>query len=129
MRSACLVLIASLLGLLSTHGGEPEKPAQPKAPPVFETNVVPIFEMKCNRCHGARERKGKLDMRTMPALLKGGVSGAALVPGNSAKSLLVELIHYNEMPPKKVQPRVSPEELKLIKAWIDAGAPEKKKAE
>ena len=55
-------------------------------------------------------------------LLAGGVSGPALVPGKPEKSLLVDLVDFGEMPPKKAQPRVSKEELKTIAAWIAAGA-------
>jgi hypothetical protein len=94
------------------------------APPVrFEKQVLPILTEKCTRCHGERQRGGQLDMRSLPALLEGGVSGPALVRGKSDKSLMIELIHFKEMPPRKDRgPRVTPEELELLKAWIDAGA-------
>ncbi len=87
--------------------------------PTFQTDVLPIFEAKCIRCHGARRRDGKLDLRTWEAIRKGGVSGAAIKPGDATKSLLIELIHYNEMPPPKEQPRVTPADLKVLRTWID----------
>lgn len=90
------------------------------ASPDFQRDVLPIFEAKCIRCHGAKKRDGKLDMRTMEALLAGGVSGPAIKPGNAQKSLLIELLHYNEMPPKKEAPRVTKEELELLRKWINA---------
>jgi len=86
----------------------------------FQRDVLPIFEAKCIRCHGAKKRDGKLDMRTLEALLAGGVSGPALKPGNAQKSLLIELLHYNEMPPKKETPRVTKEEITLLRNWINA---------
>jgi hypothetical protein len=89
----------------------------------FQKHVLPILSKKCIRCHGEKRRGGKLDMRSLKALLKGGVSGPAIVPGKSDKSLMIELIHFNEMPPKKDRgPRVSPKEFELLKSWIDAGA-------
>lgn len=91
-------------------------------PPTLQRDIMPILEAKCLRCHGEKRRDGKLDLRTREAMLKGGNTGAAIEPGNSAKSLLVELIHYNEMPPKREKMRVTKEELKLIKDWIDTGA-------
>lgn len=94
--------------------------ARAEEAPDFTKHVLPIFEAKCIRCHGAQRRGGKLDMRTLDALLAGGVSGPAFKPGNSKKSLLIELIHYNEMPPKKESPRVTKEELELLRKWIDA---------
>ncbi|MDB5339873.1 MAG: Ankyrin [Planctomycetaceae bacterium] len=100
----------------------------PEAAPDFTKHVLPIFEAKCNRCHGAQRRGGKLDMRSVDSLLAGGVSGPAFKPGNSKKSLLIELIHYNEMPPKKESPRVTKEELELLRKWIDARPAQKDSA-
>ena len=88
--------------------------------PEFQRDVMPIFEAKCIRCHGARRRGGKLDMRTTDAMLSGGESGPAFQKGNARKSLLIELIHYDEMPPKKAMPKVTKEELDLLRKWIDA---------
>lgn len=88
----------------------------------FQRDVLPIFEEKCIRCHGAKRRGGKLDMRTMDSLLSGGDSGAALKQGNARKSLLIELIHYKEMPPKKEKSAVTAAELDLLRKWIDAMA-------
>jgi hypothetical protein len=88
--------------------------------PDFQKDVLPIFEAKCIRCHGTKRRGGKLDMRTVDSLLSGGESGPAFKKGNSRKSLLIELIHYNEMPPKKEFPKVVIAELELLRKWIDA---------
>jgi hypothetical protein len=90
------------------------------AAPDFQRDVLPIFEAKCLRCHGEKKRDGKLDMRTLDALLKGGVTSPAIKPGNAQKSLLIELLHYSEMPPKKETPRVTKEELELLRKWINA---------
>ncbi len=100
---------------VSTVAGE-EKDSVPD----FTRDVLPIFEAKCLRCHGAKKRAGKLDMRTLDALRKGGVTSPAIQPGNARKSLLIELLHYNEMPPKKETPRVTKEELELLRKWINA---------
>ena len=51
--------------------------------------------------------------------------GAAIDLENPDKSLLIELIHFNEMPPKRKGTRVTAEELKLLNDWIKAGAKEK----
>jgi len=93
---------------------------KPEAAPDFQKDVLPIFEEKCLRCHGAKRRGGKLDMRTLEAMLTGGDTGPAIKPGNAKKSLLIELIHYKEMPPKKEKNFVTPAELELLRRWIDA---------
>jgi cytochrome c5 len=121
-------LLVAVLGLgisLAGPGQEPQKEPAKEAPD-FQKDIAPIFEAKCNRCHGEKKKDGKLDMRTIPALLRGGVSGPAIAPGKADTSLLVELIHFNEMPPKKEKARVTKDELARIKAWIDAGAKESK---
>src|SRR5271166_5393292 len=124
MRATLPIWAALAFTWWAAPAAEPAKP-EPKAPQVdFARDVLPMLEAKCNRCHGGRQRKGGVDLRSREAMLKGGVSGPALVPGDSEKSLIVELAHFNEMPPKKNRSRVTPEELKLLKAWIDAGAPE-----
>ncbi|MCC7419262.1 MAG: hypothetical protein IT428_03160 [Planctomycetaceae bacterium] len=92
------------------------------ADPTFEKDVLPILEAKCNRCHGGRSRGGQLDLRTLDALMKGGVTGPAIKKGDAKKSLMIELMHYNEMPPKKEKLRVTKEELDLMRKWIDTGA-------
>lgn len=111
------VLCVLLCGLTAGSARADDKPAQA---PDFKKDVLPIFEAKCIRCHGATRRGGKLDMRSIEALLTGGASGPAIKRGDSKKSLLIELIHYNEMPPKKETPRVTKDELELLRKWIDA---------
>ena len=90
------------------------------AVPDFKRDVLPILETKCLRCHGVKKRDGKLDMRSLDSMLAGGESGPAIKRGNAEKSLLIELIHFNEMPPKKETLRVTKEELALLRKWIDA---------
>lgn len=113
--AACWLALGSLTAQPASAGDDP-----PADPPDFKTKVLPIFEAKCIRCHGPNRRGGRLDMQTVEALLKGGVSGPAIKPGNAAKSLMIEMIHYNEMPPKKESPRVSKEELELLRAWVNS---------
>ena len=108
------LLISSLAG---ENAWADDKPA---SAPDFQKDVLPIFEEKCLRCHGTKRRGGKLDMRTLEAMLEGGDTGPAIKPGNAKKSLLIELIHYKEMPPKKEKNFVTPAELELLRRWIDA---------
>ncbi len=103
-------------GLAASSTGADEPRAES---PDFRRDVLPIFETRCLHCHGAKRRDGKLDMRSLDALLTGGVSGPAIKPGNAPKSLLIELLHYNEMPPKKENSRVPKAELELLRKWIN----------
>jgi WD40 repeat protein len=122
-----------LLSLLAPADDEPKKPTvQPikvitldrKAPVVYEKDIEPIFVNKCSTCHSGNVKEAKLDVSSYDALMKGGKHGKPVVPGKSAESLLVKSAGKTErpfMPPKSEEP-LTPEELALIKLWIDQGA-------
>lgn len=114
LRRAGLSSGLLIFGLLAASGSADE------AGPDFRKDIAPIFEAKCIRCHGAKRRGGKLDMRSLEAMIEGGVTGPAIKKGNARKSLLFELIYHREMPPKKETPGVTKPELDLLRAWIDA---------
>jgi hypothetical protein len=90
--------------------------------PRFEKDVLPVLTARCLKCHGGAKPKAGLDLRTRSGMLKGGESGPALVPGASARSLVFEMIRKGEMPPAK-NGKLTGEEVALIQAWIDGGAP------
>lgn len=100
-------------------------PAGSKAGPTFETDVLPILNAHCLQCHGGVHQKNDLDLRTLASVLKGGKSGAVIVPGKPDESLLWKKIARDEMP--KTDNKVSEASKKLIRAWIAAGAPGRKK--
>src|SRR5690606_13678869 len=92
-------------------------------------NVKKILQDRCLDCHSAPDPDGSFLMESHDALMKGGESGPALVPGNSEGSLLVRMIEGKferngkriVMPPGKRE-KLSTAEIALIRAWIDAGA-------
>ena len=96
---------------------------------VTQHDVLPIMYLRCTVCHGLRKQEAGLDLRSKAAMLKGGKSGPAIVPGDPSKSLLLKRIHAKEMPPRKllvdfgVRP-VGQSEIDTISKWIKAGAPE-----
>jgi cytochrome c len=118
MRIRLRAFLCELL-VCSLAAGSAFAEDKPDSAPDFDRDILPIFEAKCLRCHGAKRRGGKLDMRTVDLMLTGGVTGPAIKQGNARKSLLIELIHYNEMPPKKETPVVTKAELDLLRKWID----------
>jgi WD40 repeat protein len=98
------------------------------APTNDYSGVDAIFFERCVECHEADEPEGNLVLETFETLMKGGESGAVIVPGKSSESLLVKLIEGFEkdgkkkiMPPGKRE-KLKPNEIALIRAWIDAGA-------
>ena len=51
-------------------------------------DIKPVLQARCYACHGALKQKRGLRLDTVASMKKGGDSGAALVAGNSARSLL-----------------------------------------
>jgi len=88
--------------------------------PTFEADVLPVLNAHCLQCHGGVHQKNGLDLRALPTVLKGGKSGAAVVPGKPAESLLWQKLEKDEMP--KTDNKVSDANKKLIREWIAAGA-------
>ena len=92
--------------------------------PDFNRQVLPIFRKYCNGCHNAKEADGGLVLEDFARTIKGGESGPEIVPGKSADSRLWKLVTSRDddrMPPKD-QLAPKPEELAVLKAWIDSGA-------
>src|SRR5204862_1530792 len=91
----------------------------------FAKEIKPIFESSCIKCHGRGRTKGDLSIENRETLLKGGENGPVIVPGRSAESYLIELVAG--LDPDTVMPqkgkRLTPEQIGLLRAWIDQGAP------
>jgi hypothetical protein len=107
-------------------------PPSSKTGVTFAADIQPLFEPACYPCHGPKtpKPKGGLRLDSVAAILKGDDDGAAVVPGNSAKSPLVaNIAHLGDeddyMPPPKNKghiPPLTPEQIGLVRAWIDQGA-------
>jgi WD40 repeat protein len=97
-----------------------------RAEPIrYEKDVAPIFAAKCQVCHAGKELQGKLDLGTHATLMKGGKKGPAVVPGKAEESLLWLMSSHRKkpiMPPKTESNPLSPEEVAVLKLWIDQGA-------
>lgn len=86
----------------------------------FESHIAPILEANCVVCHGEQPPQGDLDVRTREALLEGGKSGPALVPGSPVDSLLLQKTASGAMP--MGGQKLAPAEVDLIRLWIEGGA-------
>lgn len=94
----------------------------------FQTEILPILRENCLACHNATDADAELVLETPASILKGGVSGAAIVPGKGNESLLLRLASRADepaMPPpdnnRSANP-LTPEQLGLIQQWINEGA-------
>jgi mono/diheme cytochrome c family protein len=134
-----IVLFAGVLGfsLFNSRAEEKEKIDVSKLPPVsdkkgvtYANDINPIFDKSCVSCHGPQKSKGKLRLDSLAGVIKGGEDGKVVEPGNSAGSVLVHNIAHlgdpdDYMPPPKNKdkiPALTPEQIGLVRAWIDQGA-------
>lgn len=115
------------------HGPQAKDKAEPaikvvavkRTEPIsYEKDVEPILSNKCQYCHSGSVQKGKLDMGTYESLIQGGKRGKPIVAGKSAESLLIKMAGKTEKPtmPPKGEEELTPEELALLKLWVDQGA-------
>jgi mono/diheme cytochrome c family protein len=112
---------------LSSAAANPEGPADPAGPaaPSDPAAALKILQARCWSCHGAEKRESGLRLDQKAALLTGGDSGAAAVPGNSAASRILGRITSanpeERMPPEG--PALSEAETATVRTWIDSGLP------
>jgi mono/diheme cytochrome c family protein len=106
-------------------------PASTKQDVTYATDIKPIFDNSCIKCHSGDKPKGHLKLDSLEGALKGGKDGKVLIPGDSAKSpLVLRVAHLTDddhdwMPPLHNKARIgplTPEQIGLIRAWIDQGA-------
>jgi hypothetical protein len=113
-----------------------QSPSAPTSPPsdtpvlqvaltLFESKVRPILVERCYRCHGPESGSGKAKLRvdSLESLLKGGVSGPAIVRGEPGQSLLILAVRHEgeiSMPPKT---KLAASEVDALIAWVKMGAP------
>jgi hypothetical protein len=92
----------------------------------FENRIRPVLHEHCLKCHGPEKQKAGLRVDSLEALLRGGDSGPALVPGNAESSLLIKAVRHSEtelkMPPPKEAPKLADAIIADLEAWVKAGA-------
>src|SRR5437762_10742295 len=132
-KPALLLLVAALIAIVAQartalsapiaiaevkHDGEVD----------FEKEILPIFRRNCLACHSATEAQSDLVLESPQTILKGGAEGPAVVAGKGSESRLIKLASKQKepfMPPPdndvKAKP-LTPQDLGLIKLWIDQGA-------
>ncbi len=93
----------------------------------FEKSIRPVLVKQCYTCHSAEseEIEGGLTLDTRAGIRKGGKRGAAVVPGDVRRSLLIKAIKHADddlqMPPDK---KLAAEVIADFEKWIAMGAPD-----
>ncbi len=121
--------IALAAAVLCSAPAWPQAQAQSPAHIDFQREIRPILSENCFQCHGpdaeSRQANLRLDRRADALAARAGV--AAIVPGNSAGSLLYQRITQPDpayrMPLAESRKSLTPAQIALLKRWIDEGAP------
>ena len=132
MRPWFLFIVSMVYLPFGANGYSQEKPEFDVADlKFFESKIRPLLIKHCYECHSSKggELEGGLSVESREALLKGGDSGAAIVPFKPVESLLLAAIEYSDdfyqMPPESKLPQ---EVVAVFKKWIEMGAPDPRAA-
>src|SRR5947199_10772225 len=111
----------ALLGLLLTPLLRAEEiPPAVSRPVDFEKDVAPIFQTSCMQCHANGKYEADLSIESRDKLLEGGGSGAAIVLGKSADSLLIQLV--SGVDPDSIMPkkgtRLTADQIVILRASV-----------
>ena len=87
----------------------------------YTTQIQTIFTNSCTSCHMYGNASGGLNLTSYLSVMTNSNSGASVVPGDHANSLLWQRVNSGEMPPGN-NPDLSSDEINLIAQWIDEGA-------
>jgi hypothetical protein len=87
----------------------------------FETRVRPVLAANCYDCH-AELRSGDLRLDSREAMLKGGKSGPAVVPGDPEKSLLIQAVRQTGALKMPKGGKLTATEIDGLVEWVKNGA-------
>ena len=114
-------MFAAALPLVVGVAGEARQAGPPASADFFEARIRPLLAANCYDCH-TDQRMGGLRLDSRDALLKGGRSGPAIVPGDPDKSLLIAAVRQTgalKMPKGGV---LQPGDVAALVEWVRAGA-------
>ena len=90
----------------------------------FEANVRPVLVEHCLKCHGSKKQWAGLRLDSREALLRGGDSGAAIVPGKPNESLLIRAVRHDDEKLKMPEDgKLSDRQITDLVRWVEIGAP------
>lgn len=116
----CLSIVLMVSGLLSGKTIANDK-VDAEAMTFFESEVRPLLSQHCHECHSGDEPDGGLSLDRHQAILRGGDSGPAVVPGDPNASLLISAVNYQdlEMPPNQ---QLDAKSISVLEKWVQQGA-------
>jgi hypothetical protein len=118
-----IILATFICILAASFSAAPRTAAQtPQNSVSFSHDILPILSENCLKCHGESMQLSKLNLSSRQNALKGGSTGAAIIPGNAEDSKLYRMVAGLDKPPMPMGGKLSTAQVESIKAWIDQGA-------
>ena len=110
-------LVAAALAVPAAAG------AQDRPDEFFEARVRPVLARSCHSCH-TTTAMGGLRVDSLEALLRGGSSGPAIVPGNPEASLLIRAVAHTHERLKMPMggAKLADQEIADLSSWVKSGA-------
>jgi hypothetical protein len=114
----CVALASQSWWGIGGFAAEPE--------PNFSREILPILSDNCFHCHGpdAKTREADLQLDTEAGALR--TDSPVILPGKSGDSELIRRLISDDpdlkMPPPSSNRKLSPEQIDLLRRWIDSGA-------
>jgi uncharacterized membrane protein len=106
-------------------------PASTKQGVTYTNDIKAILDVSCVKCHSGPQPKARLKLDALADALKPIRGGSIVKVGDSTNSMIVKITAHltpdrqSWMPPLNnrngIKP-LTPEEIGLIRAWIDQGA-------
>lgn len=86
--------------------------------PLFKSEILPILEKNCSKCHNPDQKMAGLDLSTFAGVMAGGSSGPVIAPGKAERSLLWKMVDTGQMP---MGGKLTEAEKQTLKAYIEQG--------
>ena len=115
-----LMLLCAVLAVEEPAGGEPSTSEQIR---FYETSIRPLLIEHCLKCHGEKKQWGGLRLDSREATLRGGDSGAAIVPGKPLESLLIQAVQQEDEDLRMPKgDKLNERQIADLVRWIEMGA-------
>jgi mono/diheme cytochrome c family protein len=133
MKLTILIAVAATLAAVNLASAQESKlpPASTKENITYATDIKPLFDANCVKCHSGDKPKAHLKLDTLEGVLKGNKWGPVVKAGAAADSIVVKAIahqtkdHDGWMPPmpnRAGAKTLTPEQIGLVIGWINQGA-------